>query len=141
MKIYFAGSIRGGRKDVELYKQIIDYLRRYGEVLTEHIGNKNLAVLGEDRLSDAQIHQRDLGWVLESRAMVAEVTTPSLGVGYEIGRAVENDIPILCLHRPRKQKRLSAMIAGCPDVVNKQYGNLREAEKAIDEFFKTLVRS
>lgn len=42
MKIYFAGSIRGGRKDAGLYKKIIDYLGKYGEVLTEHIGNKKI---------------------------------------------------------------------------------------------------
>ena len=39
MKIYFAGSIRGGRKDVLIYNNIINYLLTKGEVLTEHIGN------------------------------------------------------------------------------------------------------
>lgn len=32
MKIYFAGSIRGGREDVALYLQIINYLKNFGEV-------------------------------------------------------------------------------------------------------------
>ena len=42
MKIYFAGSIRGGRDDVKLYQQIINFISGYGEVLTEHVGNENL---------------------------------------------------------------------------------------------------
>lgn len=60
MKIYFAGSIRGGRGDANLYLQIIDYLKQYGKVLTEHIGNKNISSNGEDTLKDEDIHNPDL---------------------------------------------------------------------------------
>lgn len=136
MKIYFAGSIRGGRDDVDLYLQLIKHLQQYGDVLTEHVGDKKLAVLGEDGRTDSCIHERDLTWVLQSDVIVAEVTTPSLGVGYEIGRGVKNGKKILCLHRLRDGKKLSAMIAGCPDVMNRQYENLDEAKRAIDEFFQ-----
>ena len=31
--------------------------------------------------------------------MIAEVTVPSLGVGYEIGRAHVLEMPVLCLFR------------------------------------------
>ena len=91
MKIYFSGSIRGGQDDAAIYKQIIDELKRYGNVLTEHIGSKVL----ETNLSDEEIHDRDLKWVMEADVVVAEVTTPSLGVGYEIGRAAEFNKPII----------------------------------------------
>ena len=37
--------------------------------------------------------------------VVAEVTQPSLGVGYEIGRAVAMKKKILCLFRPNTDKR------------------------------------
>ena len=87
MKIYFAGSIRGGRDDAKIYSQIIEFLQEYGQVLTEHIGKINLNTKGESTLSDKQIHDRDMKWLLDSDLMVAEVTNPSLGVGYEIGRA------------------------------------------------------
>ena len=135
MKIYFAGSIRGGRDDTELYSQIINYLKKYGEVLTEHVGDKNLKILGEEGLSDEQIHNRDFNWVLDSEAMVAEVSTTSLGVGYEIGRAIENKKRILCLYRKQEGKKLSAMIAGSPDVTSAEYKNLDDAKKIIDNFF------
>ena len=47
MKIYFAGSIRGGRDDAEIYYQIIEFLREYGEILTEHVGKKDLIFLNK----------------------------------------------------------------------------------------------
>lgn len=136
MKIYFAGSIRGGRNDADLYLQMIRHLQQYGEVLTEHVGDKGLALLGEAGKTEDYIHKRDMDWVLQSNVIVAEVTTPSLGVGYEIGRGVENSKDILCLHRQQDGKSLSAMIAGCPDVTNRQYKNLDEAKKVIDDFFQ-----
>ena len=39
MKIYFAGSIRGGRDDAVVYEAMITWLRSFGEVLTEHVGD------------------------------------------------------------------------------------------------------
>lgn len=41
-KIYFAGSIRGGRQDTALYERIIKQLQQYGHVFTEHVGNPDL---------------------------------------------------------------------------------------------------
>ncbi|MFC2093826.1 nucleoside 2-deoxyribosyltransferase [Bacteroidota bacterium] len=136
MKIYFAGSIRGGRDDADLYKQIINHLKLYGEVLTEHIGGKNLEVSGEDTMNDAYIHNRDLDWILQSDIVVAEVTTPSLGVGYEIGRAIENKKRVLCLYRSNSGKRLSAMIAGSPDIAVEEYKTIIDAKDIIDNHFK-----
>ena len=135
MKIYFAGSIRGGREDADLYMQIIKHLKQYGEVLTEHIGHKDLEISGEDVMNDNEIHNRDLEWILQSDIVVAEVTTPSLGVGYEIGRAFENNKRVLCLYRPQDGKRLSAMIAGSPNVSIKEYKTLNEAKNIIDNYF------
>lgn len=88
MKLYFAGSIRGGRDDHALYLEIIERLREYGEVLTEHVGLADLSAEGEGG-EDCAIHDRDLQWLKDADCLVAEVTTPSLGVGYEIGKATE----------------------------------------------------
>ena len=112
MKIYFAGSIRGGRDDAEIYAQIIKFLQNFGEVLTEHVGSDELMDKGESHISDKDIHDRDMKWLIESDIIIAEVTNPSLGVGYEIGRAIELNKKIICLHRTKTGKRLSAMIGG-----------------------------
>ena len=136
MKTYFAGSIRGGREDAALYQQIIEYLKTFGEVLTEHIGDPKLTDLGDDGPTDSFIHDRDLEWLQSADVVVAEVTTVSMGVGYEIGRAVESGKKVLCLFRPDSGKNLSAMIAGCPDLELVNYSNLGEAKLVIGEFLK-----
>jgi len=135
MKIYFAASIRGGRADAVLYRRLVQHLGKFGKVLTEHVGEPNLARAGEDQMPDRRTHNRDMNWLRSSQVMVAEVTTPSLGVGYEIGRAIEKAKPVFCLFRPRKGKRLSAMIAGSPHVTLCNYRTIEEAKLAIDKFF------
>jgi nucleoside 2-deoxyribosyltransferase len=112
MTIYFAASISGGRGDQAIYEQIIEMLKQHGTVLTEHFGNASLTVAGE-AMPDCDIHDRDLEWLRSADVLVAEVTTPSLGVGYEIGRAVEWGKRVVCLYRPSQGRRLSGMIAGC----------------------------
>ena len=138
MKIYFAGSISGGRADVGFYKELIEYLKEFGQVLTEFIGNDTLLATGEAEISDKQIHDRDLEWLMEADVLVAEVSTPSFGVGYEIGRSVENNKNILCLHKEKEGKRLSAMIAGCDNVQTEKYENLEGAKAIINHFFESL---
>lgn len=134
MKIYFAGSIRGGRQDAALYAELIEHLKNFGEVLTEHIGDPGLTHLGNDGPNDRFIHDRDLDWLLSADVVVAEVTTVSMGVGYEIGRAVAAGKKVLCLFRSDSGKNLSAMIAGCPDVEVVHYKTLNEAKKVISAF-------
>jgi len=96
MKIYFAGSIRGGRDDKKLYEDIIKTLSTYGEVLTEHVGNQKLTASGEDGSTDEYLYKRDMNWLKESDVVIAEVSTPSLGVGYELAKAEEWGKKILC---------------------------------------------
>ena len=136
MKIYFAGSIRGGREDAQLYFQLIDYLKKFGEVLTEHVGDQLLSELGDDGMTDNFIHNRDVEWLKTSDVLVAEVTAVSMGVGYEIGRAVEAGKPVLCLFRPDAGKNISAMIAGCPDLTLVNYTNQEDAKPTIHKFIE-----
>lgn len=141
MKIYFAGSIRGGRDDVKLYAMIIKHLEKYGKVLTEHVADKNLEAVGERNMLDQEIHDRDLDWLTQSDVIVAEVTAPSLGVGYEIRAAVEEKKMVLCLYRPQEDKRLSAMISGCAEVQIGNYQQFDEAAKIIDKYFLNFQSS
>ncbi|MES2986059.1 MAG: nucleoside 2-deoxyribosyltransferase [Patescibacteria group bacterium] len=135
MKIYFAGSIRGGRDDQELYLDMITDLQNHGTVLTEHIGNKELGNLGEVQRTDKEIFERDMEWVKEADVIVAEVSTPSLGVGYELGQAEAMGKPILCLYRETEGKRLSAMVAGNEYVLIKKYKTLEDLSEIFTEYF------
>ena len=139
MKIYFAGSIRGGRDDAEIYSQIIKFLQGYGQVLTEHVGKKDLNEMGESALSDKQIHDRDMKWLLESDLMIAEVTNPSLGVGYEIGRAIEANKQIICLYRESSNNKLSAMISGSKNIDTLKYYHFHDMQEALERYFKKIM--
>lgn len=137
MKIYFAGSIRGGRDDKELYASVISEVQRYGTVLTEHIGSLDLTEQGEVH-TESFIFERDMAWVREADAVVAEVSTPSLGVGYELGQAEALGKPILCLYRPQEGKRLSAMVAGNSVLAVRTYKTIEDIQAILSDFFSTF---
>ena len=134
MKIYFAGSIRAGRDDWEIYRELLEKMGRFGEILTEHVGDPDLSDSGENVLPDEEIFQRDMTWLEEADAVVAEVTTPSLGVGFEIGRAEQLGKPVLCLYRQKEGRRLSAMIAGNPKLRVEDYERIEGAIGLIADF-------
>ncbi|MBU0992561.1 MAG: nucleoside 2-deoxyribosyltransferase [Proteobacteria bacterium] len=136
MKIYFAGSIRGGRDDADIYHGLIMFLKSFGQVLTEHVGDTGLTEIGDDGPDDRYIHDRDMKWLISCDLVVAEVSMPSLGVGYEIGWAKALDKPVLCLHRPRPGRPLSAMISGCDKIETRAYSSFEEAQKLIGAFLK-----
>jgi 2'-deoxynucleoside 5'-phosphate N-hydrolase len=138
MNIYFAGSIRGGRGDAALYDKIIRFLKGFGNVLTEHLGSASLTEWGDNEVTDSFIHDRDMSWLMSSDVIVAEVTTISAGVGYEIGRAVALGKKVICLYREQPGKRLSAMIAGCPQLTVINYHTPEEAENALIEFLSCV---
>jgi len=135
MNIYFCGSIRGGRDLAKTYEEIIVMLGNYGNVLTEHLGSDE-EIESKDRiLTDREIHDRDLQWIVDSDLVVAEVTVPSLGVGYEIGRAIEMRKTVLCLFRPGTKYTLSAMIAGSDSLEMNYYNDLNDVRDLLDAFF------
>ena len=136
MKIYFAGAIRGGREDVALYLELVELLRVYGAVLTEHVADAQLTSHGEAN-DDRAIHDRDLAWLREADCLVAEVTTPSLGVGFEIAKATEWGLRVLCLFRPGSGRELSALIAGSDRLTVREYENAHDVRKIFEEFFAT----
>lgn len=137
MKIYFAGSIRGGRDDKEIYFKIIKLLSEYGSVLTEHIGKSELSDMGEISLTDEQIYKRDIAWINESDVVIAEVTRPSLGVGYEIAYAELKGKKLVCLFREIEiGKRVSAMISGDSNIEVINYTVVEELPDILRKIFK-----
>lgn len=110
-KVYFAGSIRGGRADAELYGRVIKHIQKEHIVLTEHIGDLSHSKLEDVENSDVAIYEQDTAWLREADLVIAECTTPSLGVGYELAYAESHNIPVHIFY-DRSRTRLSAMLAG-----------------------------
>lgn len=140
MNIYFAGSIRAGRTDVPTYEKIISFLKGYGEVLTEHVGDYSLSIHGQNQLDDIFIHDRDLSWLKSSKVVVAEVTVPSLGVGYELATAVQWGIPVISFFRKENSDvQLSAMISGSNGIMNYEYTDDEELLKILKNFLEGVI--
>ena len=65
--IFFCGSIRAGRQDVDLYQRIIERLGEYGRVLTPFVGDKTITIVGSEHTGgDKGIHDRDVEMLEES---------------------------------------------------------------------------
>jgi nucleoside 2-deoxyribosyltransferase len=139
MKIYYATSISGetNPEAENTNIELIKHLKKYGEVLTEHFADSSLIRVGELTLEDKEIHDRDMKWIMEADVIIAEVSNTSFGVGYEIGRSVENNKKVLCLRR-RQNRRLSAMLRGCDKITVKDYDSVENAKNIIDEFIEKL---
>ena len=91
------------------------------------------------RYRPREVYRRDIGWIEQSDAMVAEVSTPSLGVGYEVGYALHIAQPVLCLYR--RGLFVSKMITGnpAPTLVVATYQNLDELDAHLDSFLGSCV--
>jgi len=140
LKIYFAASIRGGRKDQNKYSELIGFLSSKVEVLTEHVGDSSLEQTGEQDFTDKEIYQRDLEWLESADALIAEVTNPSLGVGYELGIAEKLGKPVLCLFDDADHNcNLSAMISGNHKITTFRYTNLKKAKERILDFLNAIT--
>jgi len=137
MKIYFAGSISGGREKAAAYVRLIEHAAAFGKVLTEHVGSLGDIDSEEADLTDDTIYDRDMEWLASSDVVIAEVTVPSLGVGYELGAAESLGKKVLCLFDRSDGGRLSAMIAGNRSFDTREYETLEEAEAHITVFLKS----
>ena len=109
-KVYFAGSIRGGRVDADLYRRIIEYMQKTCVVLTEHIGSPHLNLMEQGK-RDQDIYDQDIAWLRESDILIGECTCPSLGVGYELAYAESKGKPCHIFYDKTKTQ-LSAMLTG-----------------------------
>ena len=133
-KIYFAGSIRGGRVDAELYERIIKHMQKTASVLTEHVGSPHLNLLEQGK-KDADIYDQDTAWLRDSDILIGECTCPSLGVGYELAYAEKHGKPCHIFY-DRSKTQLSAMLTGNPYFHLHPYENEAEIYPILDTILK-----
>jgi nucleoside 2-deoxyribosyltransferase len=137
--IYFSGSISSGRQDVGTYRRIVAALEAEGHhVLAGAVTSEEIGAQGET-LAPQEIFDRDLAWVDAADVLVAEVSVPSNGVGYEIAYArYRRAIPVICLYRPAYTKRCSAMISGDRGIELLAY---EEVDAMIPRLLESIRRS
>ena len=134
-KVYFAGSIRGGRVDAALYRRMIEHIKKTAEVLTEHVGDLALSALEGELDRDRLIYEQDTAWIRECDLLIAECTCPSLGVGYELAYAEKLNKPCFVFYN-RERGNLSAMIKGDPYYELFPYSTEDEIVKGLDSILK-----
>ncbi len=135
-KVFLSGSIRGGRRLVETYRFMADVMIGAGvEVLSEHVARDT--VFAEERnMTEKEIFLRDMGGIVQCDCLVAEVSMPSVGVGYEICHAVDLKKPVLCVYE--RGAKVSAMVLGNKGVVAQDYGDLDELQRLVVEFLRSI---
>lgn len=110
MDVYFGCSITGGRNEESTYQLMVKTLLEDGhQVPTAHLSRSDVMDL-ENVVNPVEVYTRDIQWIDNCQAMIAEVSTPSHGVGYEIAFALSIRKPVLCLHR--SGIHVSKMISG-----------------------------
>ena len=138
MNIYFACSITGGREFETGYQEIVAALTADGyEIPTSHLAQSD-AMENEHKLTPQDVYERDINWIKNCDVLVAEVSVPSHGVGYEIGFALNIGKPVLCLHQ--KDRRVSKMITGNKDpiLIIKAYTDVENAISQARLFLDSL---
>ena len=136
MNIYFACSITGGRELETFYQEFVAALEADGHIIpTSHLAQAE-AMEGERLLTPKDVYERDVKWVRECDALIAEVGVPSHGVGYEIGYALSVGKPVLCL--AQEGRRVSKMITGNSAVKMMTYTTLDDALARARSFLDAL---
>jgi nucleoside 2-deoxyribosyltransferase len=112
MNIYFACSITGGRDFEGVYQDLTRALLADGHnIPTAHLAAADV-MKKEAAIDPRLVYKRDTAWINACDVLIAEVSVPSHGVGYEIGFALERGKPVLCLYRV--DRKVSKMITGNP---------------------------
>ena len=121
-----------------VYQTIVELLLAHKHVIpTAHLADANILAL-EGELSPEQTYLRDCHWVKECDALVAEASTPSHGVGYEIALALFFRKPVLCCYQ--KGVRVSKMLTGntSPGFSRLAYGSDKELCSGLISFLESI---
>ncbi len=138
MNIYFACSITGGREFEAVYQDLTAAMLADGHVVpTAHLAASTVIEL-EAVVSPQDVYERDVNWIREADALIAEVSVPSHGVGYEVGFALNERKPVLCLLK--EGRKISKMVSGNPDpnLLLCTYRDNSEAVRLVRTFLQKL---
>ncbi len=132
-KIFFAGSMYGGRQDEDLYKELVEELKKSYELLSDHV-----AYGEKENLDDNGIYEKNIRLIGEADLLIAEVSTPSIGVGYEVAAAIRAGKTVICLYRNGAKARISSMVNGNPHLKVIRYDSVKEAMTGINKIVEGL---
>jgi hypothetical protein len=144
LKVYLAASMRGGGEGKGW-----DSLRALAGIVVS-LGHTPMNEVCKDRSpkvkakgkGDDHLYNRDMAWLSIADCLIAEVTYPSLGVGYEVAVAIrEMKIPVLALCHASLPE-LSAMFNGNTEPLFhvERYSNSDEMQDAVRRFLRKITK-
>jgi 2'-deoxynucleoside 5'-phosphate N-hydrolase len=136
LNIYFACSITGGREFESVYQAVVAALVSEGHTVpTAHLAESGVSAR-EAELPPQEVYSRDVAWIRSCDVLIAEVSVPSHGVGYEIGFALGLGKRVLALCQDGR--KVSKMISGNPDpnLTMTMYRTTEDALNQIREFLR-----
>ena len=133
MKIYVSGSIYGGTQKIDTYKILIDELEKYGEVVDKQIADPNTTE-NEKYQNDEDIYKDLEKKLINADIIFAEVTIPSLGVGYELGFADKIGKKIIAIYDETYTPKVSTMIRGNKRIKLIPYTNIEDIINNLEKY-------
>lgn len=117
--IYFTGSSEGSIRYQKNYTAIVNLLHSLGHhVFTEYMLTNTLlampslkADISREEHAKTNEEQR-MAWINESDLVIAEVSEPSLNLGFEIAYAVSRQIPVIAIYDKSSSNHITPMMAG-----------------------------
>lgn len=148
MRIYLACTVRGSQSGAAATRLIAERLTALGhEILTGHLLDPDVEH-NESRLSEADVFERDVRWLDQCEALVAEASGSSYGVGFEVGyilgRAAHTGQRAWVLYDRSRQSAISRLVLGNshPCCRTLAYGSLEEVAAFVEaEFARDRVGS
>ncbi len=135
MNIYISGSIYGGTQKIDTYKILIEELEKFGNVVDKQIADPN-TMANEAFQKDEDIYQDLENKLINADIVFAEVSIPSLGVGYELGFADKLGKKIVAIYDENYTKKVSTMIRGNKRIKLIPYKDIKEITEKLDELLK-----
>jgi len=169
MKVFYGAAIQGARnrkERAEVNEFLINAIKNQGfEIYTEHTTGKSyeeaiekleqsIGPIPKNGIERRAYVRNKMIEAIEGdiKALVFEVSTPSIGTGVEIAHAYLRPrlglttIPVIALYEKNYwPNKLSTMIKGIsneniPHFTLKEYDNLEDAERVIKEFLKNICQ-
>jgi len=145
MKIYFLSSLHGYDKlKNDYHLKIIEYLKGLGH----SVNYKHLLVSMEKvfEMTDVEYkaYYKDMvKQIKNSDFVLAEISLPSVRIGYEIALSLENEIPVLVLNSDKGERTKYPLFIGNPNdkLILKGYNkkNIPEVmDKALEEISQLM---
>lgn len=138
MRVGFTAAYEGRLKFRKHYKAILDSLKSVDPSIKEWIWRIRKP---KSKISYEEVYGGKINRVKRAEVLVAEISYPSIGVGFEIFYALGEKKQVLALYFEEAQKQASETIRGITSryLTVKSY-NLKDLSNIIEKYFKGVSK-